>query len=154
RRADIEKDDRLFLAMIRDEGLRLACDQLTLFAHWIAPPGLHKRFDTRFFVAAAPTDQNAREDGNEATEAVWISPADALAARETGERKVIFPTARNLELLGVSAAIDEAVANARTRKIARIQPDVIERDGERFLTIPDDLGYPVTEEPLTSAMRG
>ena len=38
--------------------------------------------------------------------------------------------------------------------IERIQPAVVERDGARYLTIPDHLGYPVTEEPLTSAMRG
>ena len=31
---------------------------------------------------------------------------------------------------------------------------VEERDGERFIRIPDDLGYPVTEERLESVWRG
>ena len=153
-RSRIEADDSLFLTFIREQKLRLACDALTYFAHWIAPPGLHKRFDTRFFAAIAPSDQAAREDGNEATEAIWISPSDALKARDAGERKLIFPTARNVELLGVSKTAAGVIRFAGERKIEQVQPWIAERGDERFLTIPDDLGYPVTEEPLTSAMRG
>ena len=35
-----------------------------------------------------------------------------------------------------------------------IIPGSEERDGETWLTIPDDLGYPVTGQPLKDAMRG
>ena len=35
------------------EGLRLAGDMLTPFAHWITPNMMPKRFDTRFYLAAA-----------------------------------------------------------------------------------------------------
>ena len=114
-RAQIEADDRLFLEMIRSEGLRLACDLLAPFAHWVPPPGLHKRFDTRFFIAIAPHGQIAREDGNEATEALWIAPGDAVAAGADGSRKVIFPTARNLELLALSDTARAALDHARAR---------------------------------------
>src|ERR1700759_3416196 len=33
-----------------------ALDALTPFAHWITPPILPKRFDPRFYIAAAPQD--------------------------------------------------------------------------------------------------
>lgn len=152
-RAKVETDDAHFLDLIRREGLRLACDQLHLFSHWVAPPGLHRRFDTLFFAARFPPGQQVLEDGEEATEALWISPRAALAARAAGDRKIIFPTARNLDLLSVASSVAETLAFAARRRIVPIMPSVVTRGGEILLTIPDDLGYPVTEEPLGVAER-
>lgn len=153
-RRAVERDDGKFLEIICAENLALACDRLVLFAHWIAPPGLHKRFDTLFFAAARPEGQEAREDGDEATEALWIEPAAALVARERGTRRMIFPTARNVELLAVSRSTTEALEWARRRRIEPVQPKVMTREGVEYLTIPGDLGYPVTEERLVTALRG
>ncbi len=153
-RAVVEKDDRKFLEFAQREKLRLACDALHFFAHWIAPRGGPKRrYDTLFFAARAPASRKAREDGNEATEAIWIAPQAALAAREKGARKMIFPTARNVELLNLSDSVEAAFDFTARRKIAPVTPTLVERDGARFLAIPDDLGYPVTEEPLETALR-
>ncbi|MCB2098953.1 MAG: NUDIX hydrolase [Parvularculaceae bacterium] len=150
-RQRIEKDDGLFLQLIHDQNLRLTCDALGLFAHWIAPPGLHRRFDTLFFAARFPAGQDVREDGNEATESVWIAPAEALAARQTVDRKIIFPTACNLGLLGRSSTVESALQWAREREIRPVTPVATMRDGKIFLRIPDDLGYPIIEEPLDLA---
>ncbi|HBK92741.1 MAG TPA: NUDIX hydrolase [Parvularcula sp.] len=152
-RANVERDDALFLTLARRHGLKLAADQLTLFAHWIAPPGLHRRFDTLFFVAPFPRGQEVMEDGDEATEALWISPAAAIAARQAGARKIIFPTARNLELLGVSQSTQGVIDFARRRTIRPVVPDTVTRDGRMYLKLPDDLGYPVTEEAFETAIR-
>lgn len=152
-RANVERDDTLFLTLVRRHGLTLAADLLTLFAHWIAPPGLHRRFDTLFFVAPFPKGQEIMEDGDEATEALWITPAAAVAARAAGTRKIIFPTARNLELLGVSRSTQEVIDFARRRPIRAVIPDTIARDGAMYLKLPDDLGYPVTEEAFETAIR-
>lgn len=152
-RAKVENDDRLFLDLIRRAGLRLACDLLHLFSHWVAPPALHRRFDTMFFAARFPDGQQVLEDGEEATEALWISPRDAIAARASGVRKIIFPTARNLDLLSVSSSAEDAFAFAARRPIRPVMPELKMRDGKPMLTIPDDLGYPVTEEPVETATR-
>lgn len=153
-RKTIEKDDSQFIRMVVEHKLRLACDALHLFARWQPPKGVvHKRFHTWFFAAAAPTDQTAREDGDEATEALWTTPQSALEACERGDRKMIFPTARNVELLNLSATVDDVFENASNRIIEPIEPEFIERDNEGFLTIPKHLGYPVTEEPIKTAFR-
>ena len=153
-RQDVEKDDALFLEMIADHKLRLACDALRLFARWQPPKGVgHRRYHTWFFAAAAPAGQTAREDGNEATEAIWTSPQGALDARDDGARKMIFPTSRNVELLALSASVEDVFANAARRVIEPVEPTVEERDGKNYLTIPEHLGYPVTSEPLESAFR-
>ena len=46
-------------AIVEAENLRLACDLLVHFAHWITPTMMPKRFDTHFFLVAAPADQLA-----------------------------------------------------------------------------------------------
>jgi len=153
-RDKIEDDDQLFLHMIQQEKLSLACDALLLFARWVAPKRVHKRFDTWFFAARTPVSQRVLEDGNEATEALWITPENAIAARKDGSRKIIFPTARNLELLNLSANVDDVFNFANTRKIEAITPNIEDRKGESFLTIPSDLGYPVIEESMKGLVRG
>lgn len=154
-RAKSEADDAAFLEMVEAEDLVLACDRLAFFAHWSPPAGVaHKRFDTLFFIARAAEAQEIRQDGVEATEALWISPHDAIADEAAGRRKIIFPTVRNLELLGLSGSGEDAIDHARSRAIRKVEPKVVERDGAHYLTIPDDLGYPVTEERLDRAMRG
>jgi len=150
-RAKVENDDRLFLDLIRRAGLRLAGDMLHLFSHWIGPPALHRRFDTLFFAARFPDGQQVLEDGEEATEALWISPRDAIAARASGARKIIFPTVRNLDLLSVSSSVEDAFDFAKRRPIRPVMPELKILDGRAMLTIPDDLGYPVTAEPVETA---
>ena len=153
-RKRIENDDALFLELIKQENLMLACDRLRLFAHWSpAKEATHRRYDTLFFVAIAPEGQTAREDGNEATETFWARPKAALEARDNGSRKLIFPTSRNVELLGVSNSAASAMNYAERRTIERIEPVVVDRDGKMMITIPDHLGYPITEEAAETALR-
>ena len=72
---------------------------LTVFARWITPPLTPKRFDTWFYAVNAPAEQLAACDGRETVDAEWIAPAEALRLAAAGERKVIFPTRMNLQLL-------------------------------------------------------
>lgn len=152
-RARIEKDDRRFLELARAAAFTLACDCLTLFSHWVAPPGLHRRFDTLFFAARLPDGQQAEEDGDEATAALWISPSRALEERRSGKKKIIFPTARNLDLLAKSGSIADVVRFAHSRKIEPVEPKLVTEDGKLFLTIPDGQGYPVTREELDPGLK-
>jgi 8-oxo-dGTP pyrophosphatase MutT (NUDIX family) len=153
-RGPLAQSNEAFLPMLREEGLRLTLDRLTPFAHWIAPPGLHRRFDTRFFAAPCPGGQIGSADGGEATEAIWLNPAVALDEAEAGRRRLIFPTKRKLELLTLANDAAETLRNAAHRPVEPIMPSVEMRDGEPWLTIPGRLGYPVTEEPLAASTRG
>ena len=155
-RKAVEDNDRLFLELIKSNGLTLALDALHLFARWEPPHMGHekmRRYHTWFFAAKTPAGQQEREDGNEATEAFWAAPDDILASCDAGERKAIFPTRRNVELLNVSNSADAVFDFAAKRTIDVIQPSSLERDGEIFITIPKGMGYPITEEPLKTAFR-
>ena len=58
--------------------LRLDLRGLAYTAHWLTPPGLPKRWDTRFFAALAPAGQEAVADGGEAVSVLWTTPRAAL----------------------------------------------------------------------------
>ena len=49
---------------------------------------------------------------------------------------------------------DAIRADALAHPVEPVTPWVEEREGERFITIPDHLGYPVTEERLDGLWRG
>jgi 8-oxo-dGTP pyrophosphatase MutT (NUDIX family) len=149
-RAEIARGKASFLEMILAEGFELALDALTPFAHWITPKGLPKRFDTHFFIAHAPQDQDAAHDGHEAVEACWVTPHDALAAAAEGRRKIIFPTRLNVQLLAQSKSAKEAIAAAKARPITTVEPLIAPNEaGVQTLTIPPDAGYGAVSAPLS-----
>src|ERR1700755_1848261 len=99
-RAALREGKTSFPKVVADSGVVLALDELISYAHWITPEGMPKRFDTWFFLAAAPPEQVGAHDGRESTDSIWLSPREALAGGETGRFKLPFPTPRNLIKLG------------------------------------------------------
>ena len=88
-----------FLNVLADNEVLLALDLLVPYAHWITPEGMPKRFDTWFFLAAAPRT-GRRPRRQEPPISIWVSPREALAGGESGRFKLPFPTTRNLIRLG------------------------------------------------------
>jgi 8-oxo-dGTP pyrophosphatase MutT (NUDIX family) len=131
------------------EDLELACDLLVPFAHWVTPDIMPKRFDTHFFLVAAPPDQVALHDGGESVDSVWTTVQHALAEAEAGRRTIIFPTLMNLNLLGAARDVSDALARTRARAIVTVLPALGRTpDGKPELRIPPEAGYP----PLPPAL--
>jgi 8-oxo-dGTP pyrophosphatase MutT (NUDIX family) len=139
------------------EDLELACDLCVPFAHWITPEGSPRRYDTHFFLAAAPPDQQPAHDGVEAVASAWVSPARALADAAAGRLTIIFPTLLNLRKLGHSANVAAALERARREPIVTVLPRVAQGPAGPVLRIPAEAGYGFAEAPLdevTRAFRG
>ena len=82
--------------------------------------------------------------------AEWIAPSEALRLAAEGQRKVIFPTRMNLQLLAESASAKDAADRARSRPLVTVEPKVEQRPGGGVLVIPPDAGYGAVEEPLSA----
>ena len=140
-RAELNEGRISFLKVLTDNGLKLALDALMPYAHWITPEGMPKRFDTWFFLAAAPPDQLGAHDGKESTDSIWVSPREALAGGENGRFKLPFPTTRNLIRLGKQANVTAALEDSKRRDIVTVMPVMTRLNGGRQLRIPKEAGY-------------
>ena len=140
-RAPLEADELGMADVAEAEGLRLAIDQLTHFAHWITPENMPKRFDTHFFLAPAPGDHALLHDGSEAVDSVWISPTEAVAQAAAGQRTMIFATKLNLDRVGRSQTVAEAIERAQSETIVTVMPKARKTEHGRTLTIPVEAGY-------------
>jgi 8-oxo-dGTP pyrophosphatase MutT (NUDIX family) len=152
-REGIERE-RPFLPLLETHGLALDLGALTPFARWCPNFRETRRFDTVFYLAEAPADgPEPSAAPHEAERVFWASAADILADLEAERARAIFPTRRNLERLARFGSIAEARADAARHPVARITPWVEERGGRPHVCIPEDIGYPVTAEPLETARR-
>ncbi len=100
-------------ALLRERGARLRADLLRPWARWITPPGLPRRYDTFFFVAALPAGQRADCVTTEAISGGWHRPAEVLRAGERGEVGLMPPTVAMLADLAAADRVDDLLATER-----------------------------------------
>lgn len=111
-RLRLASGDASFPSIVRERGAVLDAGALAPFAHWITPEGNPRRYDTWFFVAAAPEGHVYEHDDTETVASEWIEPSVALERARTREIELIYPTFRSLQMLAhfdSSAAVLEAV---------------------------------------------
>lgn len=124
--------------LARREGLRLALDELVVFAHWVTPDIEIKRFDTRFFVAQLPHEQSALHDDRETTQSDWMEPDVAVERCRRDEIALPPPTWTTLRMLSKLTTADEVMQWARHRRVVRVQPGFIKDATQTVLTLPGD----------------
>ena len=130
--------ERRFGEILDEEELDLAIDSLGYYSHWVTPIGPPRRYDTRFFVALAPSDQAATHDAGETVADVWVRPIDALEMARRGELEMIFPTIKNLEMIAHLSSAHEVLAFAHAQgHIPRIEPRIVVRDGITEIVMPE-----------------
>jgi len=139
RRALLDRSVSLGELLTR-RGLVLRADLLRPWSRWITPVVEPRRFDTRFFAAALPPGQRTRDVGGEASEVAWVRPADALAAGRRAEIRLFPPTMVSLSELAECGDIDTVLSGPR--QVAPIIPEVHEREGAVWLTVPGLTEFP------------
>jgi 8-oxo-dGTP pyrophosphatase MutT (NUDIX family) len=147
--------DQPFADLLETHGLRLDPAALTQFARWLPKFHAVRRFDTMFFVArCCEGDWQPHIVEGECAAAAWLTAAEVLERDRRGEARLIFPTRRNLERLAQHSSFEAVRADALAHPIEPVTPWVEEIGGEKFITIPDHLGYPMTRERLEGLWRG
>jgi 8-oxo-dGTP pyrophosphatase MutT (NUDIX family) len=139
-----------FTELVVDGKLELATDLLVPFAHWITPKIRPRRYDTYFFLAPAPEQQEALHDGREAVASVWVAPAEAAADGLAKRVKMIFATRFNLLKLARSATKEAAFAAACADTIVTVCPEIRDTPQGKVWCIPIEAGYGLAETPVAA----
>lgn len=127
---------------LREEAaLSLEPAGLVPLARWITPSAEGKRFDARFFVAAAREGQTACHDAVETTAHLWARPVELLARGARGELKLPPPTLRTLEELSPQPTVEAALAWAQARPVVAILPKLVTLDDKVTIVLPWDPDY-------------
>lgn len=117
---------RPFDRALHELGLDPAFDRLVMFARWVTPAQLRRRFDARFYLARMPAGQTVRPQPGEVTDWLWISPHRALSS---GEITLVYATRAILESVAESANVADLFARARRLKeIPIVEPRVVETE--------------------------
>ena len=138
-RTACQKANPAFFDMLRAEQLTLATDRLAYFAHWITPEERPLRFDTRFFAALMPPEQEPVVDGHEIVDLKWLTPAEAISASHRKDIGLRAPTIKNLELVaGGGSPASSVVESLGRREVQTIRPRVLQVDGKPLPVLPGD----------------
>ena len=136
------RDAGTFGAIVTSRSLRLAADRLAYLSHWITQAGRPRRYDTRFFVAAAPEHQQSMHDGSEAVDHDWLAPRVALERHAQGAIHLMFPTVKTLELLARFGRVADALEYARSpRPMPPMAPRAAAGRAGPKLLVPGDYAY-------------
>lgn len=131
--------------LCRRHDLVLDLTEIRYVAHWVTPVGEGtRRFDTRFFLAAAPDDQVGVHDDIETVHSRWVRPVDAIAEAEAGELALMPPTLASMRFLAEHATVDDALAAADAAgRPPRIQPKIRFGEGGKpqGVSLPGDADY-------------
>lgn len=121
-RAALHAGTTTFSEFLRELGIVLDARNLWHFSHWITPPSENRRFDTHFYLAAAPSDQIASTDEHETYGGLWISSQEALRRHAEGNFPMIFPTIMHLRRLAEYRTLADLADFAQTKEIRVVLP--------------------------------
>jgi 8-oxo-dGTP pyrophosphatase MutT (NUDIX family) len=125
-----------------EAGIALPEDtEVVPWSRWITPEEVRVRFDTWFFVAAAPPGGEPTVDGSECVDFRWLRPTAALEAFARDELMLVFPTIKHLEALELAESVADALEKARSREVVPVQPRVLVRAGKAEIVLPGEKGY-------------
>jgi len=137
---DPEDPDLLATAIreVEEEtGVLLDRSALLPWARWITPVGEVRRYDTRFFVAPCPADQEPRPRGGEMDQVVWLRPAEALERFKRRELQLLPPTSVTLREIAALESVAAVLLAAESRQIAPILPTIIKDEAGLGVVLPN-----------------
>ena len=137
----LQEPQQPFNTWISKRILTLQTLQLVPWTRWITPrmPSVSsKRFDTRFFVAAVPADQEARHDDIETTASAWLQPKRALQQYWDRHIELAPPQIMSLAHLSRHPTVQSVLQEAKQRLPPVIFPESYDEAGERVICYPGD----------------
>jgi 8-oxo-dGTP pyrophosphatase MutT (NUDIX family) len=122
----IVEGGKSFGEALRELRLEPALDSLVIFARWVTPVQLRRRYDARFFLAQVPSGQEVRPQEGEVTDWLWITPLKALTSPEI---TLVYATRTVLD--SVAADKDAARLFSRARRLKEVptvEPEMVQTE--------------------------
>src|SRR6266540_3156703 len=114
---------RSFAEAMNHLGLCPAFDRLALFARWVTPAQLRRRFDARFYLARLPAGQTVQPQEGEVTDWLWASPGEAL---RNPDITLVYATHAVLESVAGEPDVDRLFARARRlQDVPIVEPRIV-----------------------------
>lgn len=105
-------------------GLEPDFESLVMFARWVTPAQLRRRFDARFYLARMAADQSVRPQAGEVTDWLWVSPERALASPDI---TLVYATRAVLESVAAMRDAHTLFDWARgLREIPTVEPRIVQ----------------------------
>jgi len=150
------QDGHSFHTALHHLDLRLQTTELAPWSRWITPliPNFsRRRFDTRFFLAAMPTGQQAAHDNQEAVDSIWLTPRAALQAYWDHQIELAPPQIMGLVQLARLADVDSALRAARALCPPCIEPHGFTDGDGRAVCYPGDPLHPEPDRRMQGPLR-
>lgn len=131
-RARLERREVALTDLLGDLGLALDASALVPWSAWVTPEGEPRRYDTRFLACELPPGQAVDRTtrlADEAVEAWWSRPQEALDRAAEGEITLMPPTTHTLDELAAAPTVDAALRLARSRAVRRFVPRFVVDNG-------------------------
>ena len=130
-RTRVQASSAELAGVLRDRGLAIDPALVPAWGHWVTPEVEERRYDVRFFAAAVPAGQEARDVSGEADRVVWLRPRDAIEAFLAGRLAALPPTIATLGQVAAVTRVADLAGHASRREILPILPRP-RWDGERL----------------------
>jgi 8-oxo-dGTP pyrophosphatase MutT (NUDIX family) len=107
-------------------GMTLDFDALVMFARWVTPALLRRRFDARFYLARMPEGQSVTPQDGEVVDWRWVSPARALVDPSL---TLVYATRAVLESVADAAGAEDLMARARALgEVPIVEPRLVQTE--------------------------
>ena len=138
-------------SMVDQFDLSLRTDLLVPLSRWVTPPTMPRRFDTRFFAAAAPDGIEVSLLGEEVATHAWWRPIAALDAMAEGDLEMWVPTSTTLTQLGYAQSIDQIGECLSPGSLGEVEVDEVAPD---IVRISMPAGGGVAGQPIDGYLVG
>lgn len=157
-RAVVLKQPAMFTELLAQQGLQHDLARLIYWAHWITPSSIPRRFDTRFFVIAAPPAQTVSADSHETVEFTWETPATLIAMAQRDEMPVSHPTLYNLHDLQAAIerhnTLENLLAGEASRPVPPILPKMLRENSDTTIVMSPIIVMPWSSDYANSPGDG